>query len=138
MNAINRILVPVDFSEYTNQVVRYAAELSRRYEAPLVLLHAWEPVNYLPPEGYITFTQEQLDRMLAELKVELDKVAATAKQAGAAGVDAVVVQGYPYTEIVRQVGQRQCDLIVMGTHGRTGLKHLLIGSVAENTVRNAP
>lgn len=138
MNHFRTILAPIDFSECTRGVVERAADLSRRYEAPLLLLHAYEPPSYVLPEGLVTLERSELERILANLKQSLEKVADAAREAGAVQVEAQVVQGHAVLEIIRIARERSDTLIVMGTHGRTGLKHLLIGSVAENVVRTAP
>lgn len=138
MNTVTKILVPVDFSDYTSQVITYAANLARRFEAPMELFHAWEPITYVRPEGYIVLSQAEMDRITKSFSEDLAKFEQIAKAAGATTVESRVFQGYPATSIVSRAKHGNFDLIVMGTHGRTGLKHLLIGSVAENVVRSAP
>ena len=138
MNPVSKILVPVDFSEYTPEVVAYAADLSRRYEAATELFYAWEPVAYVRPEGYIMLSDDEIKRVTKSFQDDLEKLAQTAKAACAHSVETRLVQGYPATAIVSRAKHEKFGLIVMGTHGRTGLKHLLIGSVAENVVRTAP
>ena len=138
MKPFGTILVPVDFSAYTSSIIELAADLSRRYEAPLLLLHAYEPLTYLMPEGLVELDPHQLDRALARLSGALADVAKEARDAGAVSVESQVVHAHAIQSIVRAAQERKCSLIVMGTHGRTGFKHLLIGSVAENVVRIAP
>lgn len=138
MNPVKKILVPIDFSDSTQEVVEVAVDLSRRYAAPLELFHAWEPIAYVRPEGYIVLSESEVTRITEHFKSDLAKVAETAKAAGAVGVETRVFQGYPTTAIVNHARHKDFGLIVMGTHGRTGVKHLLIGSVAENVVRTAP
>ena len=136
MTTFSRILVPIDFSDHTRAVVELATDLSRRYQAPLLLLHAYEPLTYALPEGLVTLERSELERILAGLNKSLDKVAEGPRASGVQ-VEAQVVHGYAVREILRIAEERKDTIIVMGTHGRTGLKHLLIGSVAENVVRNA-
>lgn len=138
MQPFTQILVPIDFSDSTQRVIELAADLARHYEAPLLLLHACEPVTYLRPEGPVELDPELQQRALASFKAQLDTLANSARAAGVMRVETKAVQGYAIHEIVRTSKEFASCLIVMGTHGRTGLKHLLIGSVAENVVRSAP
>jgi universal stress protein A len=138
MNAITKILVPIDFSEYSEDVVALAADLSRRYDAPLHLLHVHQAVTYSLPGDSLVLTGEQLSQVVKMLTQLLDDLKRDAQAKVKSIVEATLTQGFPAGEIVRCAKDWGCDLIVMGTHGRTGIKHLLIGSVAENVVRMAP
>jgi universal stress protein A len=138
MNSFNKILVPVDFSPHSDKAIQTAADLARRYEAPLSLLHVYEPVAYALPEGYVMHTADQLVQLLAELSKSLDRARELAVQAGAPTVDAKQVDGVAHREVVEYARTGGYDLIVMGSHGRKGLDRLLMGSVAEKVVRNAP
>jgi nucleotide-binding universal stress UspA family protein len=89
------------------------------------------------PEGYVVPSDEQVQRAMKELESQLEAAQQIAMDAGARTVHTTLVQGGVTTEILRHAKERQCDLIVMGTHGRTGMKHLLMGSVAEQIVRVA-
>jgi nucleotide-binding universal stress UspA family protein len=132
-----RILCPVDFSPHAHEALVAAAELAERSGGRLTLLHAYDlpPVEYaLAPYG----VPEMLDRLRG---VAEDKIADWQREAmarGAAEVDTVVVPGRPAEVIVREARERKTDLVVIGTHGRTGLAHALLGSVAEKVVRQAP
>lgn len=137
MNPFTKILVPIDFSKFTPEVVALAADLSRRYQAPLELMYVWEPATYAGPEGSFVLSEVEMTRITDDFKQELAKHAASAEAAGAVGVETCLLRGYPATAIVYRAKETQCNLIVMGTHGRTGFKHVLIGSVAENVVRTA-
>jgi universal stress protein A len=137
MNRITKILVPIDFSEYSEEVIAFAADLSRRYDAPLRLLHVHQAVTYSLPGDSILLTNEQLSQVVTVLTQLLDDLKRDAQAQVTAGVEATLTQGFPAGEIVRCAKEWGCDLIVMGTHGRSGVKHLLIGSVAENVVRMA-
>jgi len=134
---IRRILVPVDFSEHAKPVVEWACHLARVHESSLLLLHAYHlPVEfqqlegaYLPPDFW------------ADVKKEATKsLADTAKGIRDQGleVEEIVREGYPATVIVDEAERREVDLVVLGTHGLSGLKHLLLGSVAERVVQKAP
>jgi len=135
MISLKRILVPTDFSDYSKQAIAYACELARRFAAELQLLHvATPPALPMPYVGTVsdqTFhPEETAKKALEELDdPEFDQVSR---------IDRVVRVGTPFVEIVRYAKENDIDLIVMGTHGRTGLVHALIGSVAERVVRKAP
>jgi nucleotide-binding universal stress UspA family protein len=138
MTMIRKILVPVDFSRESAEALKFAADLSRRYEATLDIVHVFNVPTLALPEGYVVPTQEQFALMVSQREGQLAQVKRDAIDAGAVNVEARLVQGHPVSEILTIAKQEKPDLIVMGTHGRTGMKHLLIGSVAENVVRYAP
>jgi len=138
MRPFRRMVVLVDFSAHSAAAVRYATDLSRRYEAALDLLHVFQPTTYVLPEGYVVPTASQLEAVLISLEAQLAETKRAAEQAGARNVQTKLLQGGVATEILRFAKERECDLIIMGTHGRTGLKHMLLGSVAEYIVRVAP
>jgi nucleotide-binding universal stress UspA family protein len=138
MKPFEKILVPVDFSESANQAVQVGIDLAKRYEASLELAHVYQPVGYALPEGYVLITPDQLDEILAEFQKQLAAAKAQAVAAGVAKVDAVLLQGYPIREIVRRATEQKVDLIVMGTHGRSGIPRVFLGSVAENVLRSSP
>jgi nucleotide-binding universal stress UspA family protein len=138
MKPFNKILVPVDFSVHAAKAIAAAADLSRRYEAPLTLVHVYEPIAYALPEGYVLYTPTQLADMLTEFGKRLAAAKRDAEAAGALQVGTEQLQGWPAIEIVDYATQKGFDLIVMGTHGRKGIKHALMGSVAERVVRTAP
>src|SRR5205814_939121 len=129
------ILHPTDFSELASQALVIAADLARRYQAELLVLHVAEtigpgPVAFgevageLEPEGARRLLDEDLHRY-APLPV------------GVPGRYLTAV-GDPTVEIVRAAREHRCDLIVLGTHGRTGLIRVLSGSIAEEVIRHAP
>jgi len=139
MPAIRRILVPTDFSPHSNEATAWAADLAARYNAAIVLVHVYQPVSMILPEGFVLKSAEDiaellhsLDTALAEAKAQLSRVAP------GVAIDSVLLQGAPFAEIVRHARENSFDLIVIGTHGRSGLRHALLGSVAEKVVRKAP
>lgn len=137
MNSFNKILVPVDFSPHSEHALALAADLARRYGASLCLVHAHEPALYAAPETYLLYTAEQLPALLAEVQKRLDANVAQARALGVTAVTSEVLSGVPFVEIVRHAREGGFDLIVIGTHGRTGVAHALLGSVAEKVVRKA-
>lgn len=136
MNPIKKILVPTDFSEHSEFALGYAADFSKRYEAALTVVHVYPVVNYAAAEGFALYTPQQLTALLTELGNQLKAQETKLVLDGVATVASALVQGDAYQELLRLAPG--FDLIVMGTHGRTGFKHALIGSVAEKLVRTAP
>ena len=135
-----RVLVPVDFSEYADHAVAYAMDLASTLGARVILLHViqsppWGGVamDVTLPHAYSTFLQHLETEVAHNMQAYVQRVTA----AGLVG-DMVVVHGVPFQEIVETAKSQQVDLIVMGTHGRTGLHHVLLGSVAEKVVHLAP
>ena len=136
--SFRRILCAVDFSDPSREAMRVAAGLARESAATLVLVHVWQvPVWFTSPEYQLpeTFMQETVDAATAELEVWKTH----ARKLRVSEVTTAFVRGVPWDRIVSAAkADPACDLIVIGTHGRTGLKHVLIGSVAEKVVRHAP
>lgn len=138
MSAIKKILCPVDFSPGAREALARAEDLAKRFSAEIYLLHAYEnPVYVLPMSGYVGPTAEILGGIRTQLDQEMGRWKAEVEKAGVR-VRADVVEGAAYRAVVDVARDYQPDLIVMGTHGRTGFSHALIGSVAERVVRLAP
>jgi universal stress protein A len=137
MEKISKILVPLDFSEASARALRYAVDLANRYDATLELVHVFDVAAHGLPDPML-LDPKQFETAINMLHEEL----AAAKRAAAAGgielVDTALLHGKPAAEILKRAQEGSFDLIVLGTHGRSGLKHLLIGSVAELIVRSAP
>jgi nucleotide-binding universal stress UspA family protein len=135
---IRRILAPTDFSELSKQGLKSALELAGVFGAKLLLLHVVEPPSY-PVEGILP------SHMGATLLDDLERQASNElaqmlfdTQGSKVDVARRVVVGIPYRKVVEVAEEEKSDLIVMTTHGRTGLSHLVMGSVAEKIVRTAP
>lgn len=127
MQPIQRILCPVDFSPVSTNALAYAERLATAAGAELVLLHAFE----IPASLTYADVQNPADPAIRQ-QLEGVQLAVPGRQA------ARILHAGPAGEVICWLGEeRSCDLIVMGTHGRTGLKHLLLGSVAEYVVRHA-
>jgi nucleotide-binding universal stress UspA family protein len=137
MSLINRILVPTDFSEHAKQAIEYAAAFSQKFEAPLTILHVYASPVIPVPDGYVIVSATELADLRNRLAEGLDKQKAEAIAAGARDVETVLAEGTAWEQIVNTSKERGCDFIVMGTHGRTGLSHLILGSTAEKVVRKA-
>ncbi len=136
MLAIRTILHPTDFSEYSDYAFRLASSLARDHGARLMVLHVLERplltytgVMTAPPPPPPSAEQRQaVQEQLHRIKPPDPAI----------GVEHLLEEGDPATAILQVAQERRCELIVMGTHGRTGLGRLLMGSVAEQVVRNAP
>lgn len=130
-----RILVPVDASPRVGGFVDTAIELARTHDAALLVLHVIqrEPIVGMPMEPA---WPGLADVVRADGEAAVDAVEARAEAAGVA-IDTEVVAGNPSQEIVRTAEERDCDVIVMGTHGRAGINRLLLGSVSEGVVRRS-
>ena len=131
------ILVPTDFSDSSDFALAYAVKLARSLGAELVVLHTYELPMIGFPDGTLVATAELTSRVLDGARVALD--AAVAKH-GNAGVPlrTLVKEGESWRTIVDAAPEVGAGLIVMGTHGRSGLPRALLGSVAEKVVRMAP
>ncbi len=137
---IRSILLPTDFSECARKAVPYAADLARLTGARVVCLHVIEPV--VPAVGWTPLAEplpvgdisEQLEDSAAK---ELPRFAGCEEFEGLEVEDSIV-RGDAAAEIVRAARERGSDLIVISSHGRTGLGRILFGSTAESVVRHAP
>jgi nucleotide-binding universal stress UspA family protein len=139
MIELKRILVPTDFSGHSQSSINYGCSLAEKFCAELHVLHVLqdlvamvpEPGLAFPPPGdYMQELEESATRSLEELPGD-----------AGSGVEYIVRkvrQGPPFLEIIRYAQENEIDLIVLGTHGRSGLAHMLLGSVAERVVRKAP
>jgi nucleotide-binding universal stress UspA family protein len=139
MFSIRRILVPVDFSPCSRAALDYAVDLATVFSAEVEVLHVWEPPLYLSPEMLVNvagrppislseFAQTAAGRQMDELLASVEKRGVRVHGRLAYGVT---------TETILHSAAEDCDLVVMGTHGRTGFAHLVLGSVAERVVRHA-
>jgi nucleotide-binding universal stress UspA family protein len=133
MIAIKKILVPTDLSECSLRAAEYAAELASHFGAEIHLIHVVEqiavPAYYGPlPEEMLHPEKNAREALEKWGDSELGK---------ASDVVRSIANGTPFVEIVRYAREQEMDLIVIGTHGRSGLSHALLGSVAEKVVRKA-
>ena len=134
---IRRILIPLDFSHHAEAILEWGAHLAKEHGSQVILVHAYHlPVEfqqlegaYLPPDFWTnvkTEAQQVLERHAEQLRAQ------------GVAVETVVREGYPATVIQEEAEEQRADLIVIGTRGLSGLKHLLLGSVAERVVQKAP
>ncbi len=139
MIRLKRILAPTDFSEHARHSLRYACAFASQFGAELHLLNVVQDLVAMVPEPGLAFPPPG-DYMRELTQGAKRMLAALPDPQWAAGVSVVraVRQGPPFLEIVRYAKDNAIDLVVAGTHGRSGLKHMLLGSVAERVVRKAP
>lgn len=130
-----RILVPTDFSPCAEEALGVAIEVAKKFESQITLAHAVEPPTYayvgmMGAVDLVTPLQEAAREMMktafASLKQRWDRS------------ECVLLFGTAGAELLAAIDKHRIDLVVIGTHGRTGLSHALLGSVAERVVRTAP
>lgn len=141
MNSFNKILVPVDFSDSSAEALKYARMLAEKLGSQLDVLHAYDVPTFIPPHVVVMMGEvdapltehaerhatEQLDEFLARHGIPKD-----------AAVGRKILMGPPAMTVLEAAEDGQYDLVVMGTHGRTGLPRLVMGSTAEKVVRGCP
>ena len=140
MISLKKILLPTDGSDFSRTAVKYGLALAVHHDSEVTLLHIVENISvdligpgYYPDEVYneiVTNSVGHAEKMLSQYCSNINLHGLNVKQ--------VVVKGDVFSEIVRYGKEDESDLIVIGTHGRTGLSHLLMGSVCEKVVRNSP
>jgi len=133
MIPIEGILVAIDFSNESNLAAKFAVSLAQEYKTKLYVLHVFDP---LPQHDYLH--EEYRKRRKDQLKEELPNVIPQSVKENL-DVEEIVEEGYPvHHTIVEKAKELGVDVIVIATHGRTGLAHVLVGSVAEHVIRYAP
>ena len=138
MKRMRRILHPTDFSRASGSAFLRAVALAKENRAELLLVHVLLPPTPFIGDGYVSpKTYEELEAAARRgAQRQLAKLLAKAKKA-TAKVKAVLIEGIPYSQIARAARGKRADLIVMGTHGRTGLSKFFLGSVAERVIATA-
>jgi universal stress protein A len=136
------ILVPVDYSEHSKASVRYAAELAKNVGATLHVVHVWDRPTYASDAVLVRRPGEE-HCSLAELiqrnaESDMKDFLATLELGPDVKLTHALLSGDPTAKLVEALKDGGYDLVVLGTHGRTGLMHLLMGSVAEKLVRLSP
>ncbi|HLF14292.1 MAG TPA: universal stress protein [Bacteroidota bacterium] len=135
---IRRILVPVDFSEHSKDALQYAVDLGSVFDAELILVFVVESAGYPADLGYGQAAIPAMERDLSERgKAELARIAEQ-YIGGKLAVKFHVPAGRPFVEIIRAAREFEADMIIIATHGHTGVEHILFGSTAEKVVRKAP
>ncbi len=131
-----KVLVCTDFSEPASRAVERAIDVARRYEARLHIVHVWEP----PITGGTAFTGPAVDwsaPIEESARAQLDELVAGLRS-GKVDVTATLTSGAAWDRIIAVIETVHADLVVVGTHGRTGIRRVLMGSVAERVVRHSP
>ena len=135
---LQKILLPTDFSNYSAAATKYACELATKFDAELHLLHTLEiHLSSTPLFSMGLALPQWINESRSAAGKSLAGVLDPKWSAGRTVIQAVV-EGSPKVEIVRYARKQEIDLIVLATHGRTGLPHVIMGSVAETVVRTAP
>lgn len=126
-------MAPVDFSETAGKALRYASAMAREFNAELVLVHVIAPYPTVPDVPAITPDLQSvlIDDATAQMKKVQDSIKGIPTRP-------IILSGHPARSIVAQAVAEEIDLIITATHGRTGLAHVFLGSVAEQIVRLAP
>lgn len=134
--AWKKILCPIDFSEGAGEALSTAVRMAKEASAELVLAYVWQPPIYTMGEA-IPLAPDLLTDLVEDAEQNLAKRKAAVEAEGVRA-STLLLTGAPAHEIVDAVAHDPAiDLVVMGTHGRTGLRHVLLGSVAEQVVRRA-
>jgi nucleotide-binding universal stress UspA family protein len=133
-----KVLVGTDFSDSAVRAVEMALDVATRYGATLAVVHAWD----VPSLGYGGMMQAPVDFITPIEQAAREQLEALAKQLRAAPnapeVEALLYQGVAWDRLLAAVDETKADLVVVGTHGRTGIRRALLGSVAERVVRLCP
>jgi nucleotide-binding universal stress UspA family protein len=130
---LNRVLVPTDFSDKSGAALTYGIALVEQFGASLHLLHVVEAIA-----GGETLPREEIERAIESSAWDDLRGLLSADDRTRLRAELAMEWGIPFVEIIRYAREHAIDLIAMGTHGRSGVQHLLMGSVAEHVVRNAP
>lgn len=139
MIRLRRILLPTDFSDFSRAGLAYGCAFAEKFGAELHLLHVLQDLVALLPEPGLAYPAP--GDYMQELQSSADQALAKLPEPGCAeGLPVVRAtrQGAAFVEIIRYARENEIDLIIMGTHGRSGLAHVLLGSVAERVVRKSP
>lgn len=134
---ISRILVPIDFSEYSKMALEYATKFAKQFNSELILVYVIEPIVYPSDFGLGQIPINQVDfEIQSKAEEELQKLIQEKIPADVkASYD--VKTGKPFLEIIYAAKEHKCDLIIIATHGHTGIEHILFGSTAEKVVRKS-
>lgn len=138
MFSVNVIVVPIDFSDHSLVALDYAVGLADSYDSQVKVVFVNEPGLKISDMGWVGFEERSMnERQLAEARRAMEKTVLDRVPLDIP-IDAHILYGDPVGRIIDYAADVNADLIVMATHGRTGLSHVLLGSVAEQVVRKAP
>lgn len=135
---IKKILVPIDFSDYSKKALQYTVQFCKTMQAEILLVYVIEPMIY-PADlsmGQMVIPQNELN-LDQKAKSELEELAKS-EIGDSLKYQILIKSGKPFMEIIETASEYDADLIIISTHGHTGVEHLLFGSTAEKVVRKAP
>jgi nucleotide-binding universal stress UspA family protein len=137
---LHRILIPTDFSKHSHNALTYGAAFAEKFGAELYLLHVVQDLALFIPDAVAVAPPlaPPIEQFTAAARAALERAVQENAALKGLRVHPEVREGTPFYEIIRFAQETDIDLIVMGTHGHTGLAHMLLGSVAEKVVRKAP
>lgn len=140
MADFKKILFATDFSENSKWALTYALSLAQKYEARLYILHVIQQPSYpLGMYAEISFdAMDKFNRNISDATEKEMKNLCEKELKGFENYETTIISGVPFMEIIRLAKEKEVDLIVLGTHGRTGLDYVLFGSTSANVVRKAP
>jgi nucleotide-binding universal stress UspA family protein len=134
---LRRILVPIDFSEYSKNALTFAISIAEQFHSELILIYVVEPAIYPADLGFGQVALPNIERELSTRgKAELEQLIASQVKHGVSA-RSMIRNGKPFLEILAAAKDEDIDLIVIATHGHTGVEHLLFGSTAEKVVKKA-
>jgi nucleotide-binding universal stress UspA family protein len=136
MISLKKILCPIDHSDCSKEALKYAVSFAMKDEAKLYLLHIIDIRSF--NDSLVAMSQQIPDEeTLEQLRMKLlDCIPEDIRDD--MDVEATVIQGIPFAEIISTAKEKEIDMIVIGSHGRTGISHMMLGSVPEKVVRKAP
>jgi nucleotide-binding universal stress UspA family protein len=138
MVEINRILFPIDLTENSSKILPYALSVSEKYHSSIYLLHV---VHDLLKWGHLYVPHTSMENFLREAMEGAEKAmerVCEEQLQSCPNFHRRIVSGDPAAEILKTIESESIDLVIMGTHGRKGLEHVIFGSVAENVVKKSP
>jgi len=138
MQFIKNILVPIDFSDYSKNALKYAVQFAKQFDAKIFLIYVVEPIIY-PADfsmGQVALPSMDID-LHSRAEVELKNLAKIFTDS-VVQIKTIIKTGKPFVEINDYAAEKNIDLIIIATHGHTGVEHILFGSTAEKVVRKAP
>ncbi|MCR4418409.1 MAG: universal stress protein [Ignavibacteria bacterium] len=135
---ISKILIPIDFSEYSKMALDYAVQFAKKFNSELTLIYVIEPIVYPSDFGLGQIPINQVDFEIQSRAEEELKKLIEEKVPSEIKASYVVKTGKPFLEIINTAKECNCDLIIIASHGHTGIEHILFGSTAEKVVRKSP
>ncbi len=136
MFKVKNILLPTDFSKISLTAAEYAVELAKEYKAKLHLLNVLEKTPPILAIRSLDLSREKIIESIdADAKSQLSECTKKVKKFGDVEIIPIIRKGVDYEEIIKYSKEKKIDIIVIATHGRTGILHTLLGSVAEKVIR---